>query len=136
MVDFFIARGEVHAFGGIRFVENLGSIDIDGYLDIGGSIEVLGLVSVSVALLILLHYESAGNRLVGRARVVIEIDLTLYSKTVTIDSGEWVLAGSEQQSTPAREVSLAPLSLAADAATAAAALRDRWFHYLDAFATP
>lgn len=125
-VDFFIARGEVHAFGGIRFIENEGSIDIDAYLDIGGSIEVLGLVSVSIALLILLHYESAGNRLVGRARVVIEIDLTLYSKSVTIDSGEWVLAGSAQPE-HGRE------ALAGPADTAL--LQQRWSDYLNAFAT-
>jgi hypothetical protein len=92
-VNFFIARGEVHALGGVRFKAAGGSIDIDGFIRIGGSVEVLGLVSVSIELVVTLSYRS-GNRLVGRATLVVEIDLTLYSDKVEIDSGEWVLAGS------------------------------------------
>lgn len=93
-VDFFVAKGEVHAFGGVRFTQNAGSIDIDGFVNIGGSVEVLGLVSVSIALLVRLTYQEP-NRLVGRATIVVEIDLTLFADSVEIDSGEWVLAGSE-----------------------------------------
>jgi hypothetical protein len=48
---------------------------------------------VSVDLLVELAYDSAGNRLIGRASLVVEIDLTLYSDSVQLDSGEWVLAG-------------------------------------------
>ncbi|WP_259311211.1 hypothetical protein [Capillimicrobium parvum] len=98
-VDFFVARGEVHALGGVRFRQAGGSIDIDGFISIGGSVEVLGLVSVSIELLVTLSYRD-GNRLVGRATIVVEVDLTLFSRSVEIDSGEWVLAGSES---PARE---------------------------------
>ena len=85
-VNFFIARGEVHALGGVRFKAAGGSIDIDGFIRIGGSVEVLGLVSVSIELVVTLSYRS-GNRLVGRATLVVEIDLTLYSDKVEIDSG-------------------------------------------------
>jgi hypothetical protein len=92
-VDFLIARGEVHALGGVRFTGAANTIDIDGYLRIGGSVEVLGLVSVSIELLVSLTYRGADNSLVGRASIVVEIDLTLYSDRVEIDSGDWVLAG-------------------------------------------
>ncbi|HEX8066068.1 MAG TPA: hypothetical protein VF520_06040 [Thermoleophilaceae bacterium] len=92
-VDFFVAKGEVHAIGGVRFAQSAGTIEIDGFLRIGGSVEVLGLVSVSIELLVTLSYRSADNRLVGRAKIVVEIDLTLFSDSVEIDSGEWVLAG-------------------------------------------
>jgi len=51
-------------------------------------------VSISINLLVTLSYRD-GNRLVGRATIVVEIDLTLYSDSVEIDSGEWVLAGSD-----------------------------------------
>lgn len=93
-VDFVVARGEVHALGGIRFaLEADGSVSLTGYLRIGGSVEVLGLISVSVELRLELTYQSARKAMVGRASVVVEIDLTLWSDRVEIDSGEWVLAG-------------------------------------------
>ena len=95
-IDFFIAKGEVHALAGVRFTQSGGTIAIDGFIRIGGSVEVLGLVSVSIELVVTLTYDDrdGNNRLVGRATLVIEIDLTLYADSVEIDSGEWVLAGS------------------------------------------
>ncbi|MFE3985910.1 hypothetical protein ACFXPR_15630 [Nocardia tengchongensis] len=93
-VDFVVARGEVHALGGVRFLlEHDGTVTITGYLRIGGSVNVLGLISVSIELCLSMAYQSQRNALVGRATLVIEIDLTLWSDSVELDSGEWVLAG-------------------------------------------
>ena len=73
-VDFVIAKGEAHVLGGIRFELRSGptadaekTVALVGYLRIGGSLEVLGLITVTVELVLSLGYESAGNRLVGRA---------------------------------------------------------------------
>ena len=95
--------------GGIRFELRPGpqpdspkTVALVGYLRIGGSLEVLGLVTVSVELVLSLGYESTGNRLVGRATLVLELDLTIWSDKVELDSGEWVIAGGEQQ--PAEEI--------------------------------
>ena len=93
-----IASGEVHALGGVRFVlERDGAVTVTGYLRIGGSVEVLGLLTVSIELCLSLTYKSERNALVGRATLVIEIDLTLWSDSVELDSGEWVLAGDEER---------------------------------------
>jgi hypothetical protein len=128
-VDFFIAKGEVHALGGVRFRQSGGSIDIDGFLSIGGSVEVLGLVSVSIELLVMLSYRD-GNRLVGRATIVVEIDLTLFSDSVEIDSGEWILAGSEIPAEHDRpEPSVLPI-----AGAAADGTLEAWKAYREAFA--
>jgi hypothetical protein len=98
-VDFLIARGEVHAFGGVRLELTAdGSVSLTGYLRLGGCVEVLGLVSVSVELVIGMAYRSDTNALVGRATMVIEVDLTLWSDSVELDSGEWVLAGGNPHS--------------------------------------
>lgn len=96
-IDLVIARGEVHALGGVHFVKQPdGSMELEAYIRIGGSVEVLGLVSVSVELVVMLTYKSEPeNRLVGRATLVIEIDVTFFSEAVTLDSGEYVLAGSD-----------------------------------------
>ncbi len=93
-VDFVVASGEAHILGGIRFQRLADeSVELVGFLRIGGSLEVLGLVSVSVEMVLTLGYQSHGNKLVGRATLVIEIDLTIYSDSVEIDSGEWTIAG-------------------------------------------
>lgn len=93
-VDFVIASGEVHALGGVRFaLERGGAVTLTGYLRIGGCVEVLGLISVSIELCLSMTYHAQRKALVGRATLVIEIDLTLWSDSVELDSGEWVLAG-------------------------------------------
>jgi hypothetical protein len=125
-VNFVVASGEVHALGGVRFVlERDGAVTITGYLRIGGCVEVLGLISVSIELCLSLTYQSQRNALVGRATLVIEIDLTLWSDSVELDSGEWVLAGGDDQHRPLA------------AANAAVAERDGfslWRTYRAAFA--
>jgi hypothetical protein len=92
-VDFVVASGEVHALGGVRFVLERGEVTITGYLRIGGSVDILGLISVSIELCLALAYRSSDKALVGRATLVIEIDLTLWSDSVELDSGEWKFAG-------------------------------------------
>ncbi|MEV7095366.1 hypothetical protein AB0M80_21240 [Amycolatopsis sp. NPDC051045] len=125
-VDFLIAHGEVHALGGVRFVlESSGAVTVAGYLRIGGSVSVLGLVSVSIELCLTLTYTSARNALVGRATLVIEIDLTLWSESVELDSGEWVIAGEPAHESPA---------LAAANAAPEDDRMDRWLAYRAAFA--
>lgn len=97
-VDFVVASAEVHALGGVQFIlAEDGSVQLTGYLRIGGSVDILGLVSVSVELCIQLSYRSQTNALVGRATMVVDIDLTLWSESVELDTGEWVLAGSSTQ---------------------------------------
>ncbi|MFD9669855.1 PQQ-binding-like beta-propeller repeat protein [Rhodococcus sp. NPDC059968] len=100
-VNFVVAAGEVHALGGVRFVLNEGSVTVTGYLRIGGCLEVLGLVSVAIELCLSLTYHPEKNALVGRATMIIEIDLTLWSDKVELDSGEWALAGGRGRRRPA-----------------------------------
>ncbi|MFE0654398.1 hypothetical protein ACFVZH_38285 [Streptomyces sp. NPDC059534] len=127
-VDFVVARGEVHAFGGIRFELADGEFTLTGYLRIGGCVEVLGLISVSVELCISLAYQSATKALVGRATLTIEVDFTLCSASVELDSGTWVLAGGGSAD-PAPPAPLAPPAPpAADEGLA------RWRAYQAAFA--
>jgi hypothetical protein len=96
-VDFVVASGEVHALGGAHVVAAGGGVSLEAYIRIGGSVEVLGLVSVSVELRVELAYvdDNNQNRLVGRAKLVIEVDVLVFSDSVELDSGEWILAGHE-----------------------------------------
>ncbi|USQ85310.1 hypothetical protein NFX46_16900 [Streptomyces phaeoluteigriseus] len=92
-INLGVATAEVHAFGGIRYELAAGAPRLTGFIHIGGSVELLGLVSVSVELQVELAYQFDTNALVGRAKVVVEIDVTLFSESIELDSGEWVIAG-------------------------------------------
>ena len=97
-VDFVIATAEVHALGGARLeVAPGGHVSITGYLRIGGSLELLGLVTVTVELVLSLRYDPPS--LHGRATLVIDVDLTLYSDSIELDSGEWTLLGGGSSTT-------------------------------------
>ncbi|CCK24469.1 hypothetical protein BN159_0090 [Streptomyces davaonensis JCM 4913] len=84
-LDFGVATGEVHVFGGVVFVKQGSGIEITGYLRIGGSVSVLGLIRVSVELTLSLTYDVERNVLHGSARLVISVDLTFWSTSVTLE---------------------------------------------------
>ncbi|MGW0314031.1 hypothetical protein [Streptomyces flavidovirens] len=125
-IDFVVAKAEVHALGGVRFQRHPdGRTELEAFIRIGGSVELLGLVTVSVELRVSLTYLDDPPRLFGRATVVIELDLTLYSETVTVDSGTFELIGG---SAPARQ--MRDLTVAERDASGFEA----WQHYRKAFA--
>ncbi|MEU1008592.1 hypothetical protein [Streptomyces sp. NPDC005890] len=128
-VDFVVARAEVHALGGVRFVRRAdGALELEAFIRIGGSVRLLGLVTVSVELRVALLFRDDGRpKLTGRATLVLELDLTLYSQTVTVDSGTFELVGG----TDPAQATLAPE--AAEARSAAAF--EAWEQYRKAFAS-
>ncbi|MER6300378.1 hypothetical protein ABT247_12500 [Kitasatospora sp. NPDC001539] len=84
-MDFVIASAEVHVFGGVVFAMNDTSTEITGYLRIGGSISLLGLINVSIELTLSLAYDATRGSLSGSAKLVITVDLTFFSKSFTLE---------------------------------------------------
>ncbi|MEU9351460.1 hypothetical protein AB0D65_10685 [Streptomyces griseoloalbus] len=126
-IDFVVAKAEVHALGGVRFLRQPdGEVVLEAFIRIGGSVELLGLVSVSVELRVSLTFLDDPPRLFGRATVVIELDLTLYSETVTVDSGTFELIGG---SAPTRRLG------GPTAAERSASGFEAWQRYRKAFAS-
>jgi hypothetical protein len=127
-LNFVIAKAEVHALGGVRFVSGAtsGSL-LEAYIRIGGSVQLLGLVTISVELRVTLRYSSSPRpKLAGEASLVIELDLTLFSQTVTVSSGTYELIGGDG---PFPLVDSAPAPEAYEAAQ-----REVWDNYWRAFA--
>ncbi|SOB86323.1 hypothetical protein SAMN06272789_6634 [Streptomyces sp. 1331.2] len=85
VMDFTIASAEVHVFGGVVFTQRGSDCEITGYLRIGGSVSLLGLITVSVELTLSLTYDSHSNTLSGSAKLVVTIDLTFWSTSVTLE---------------------------------------------------
>lgn len=92
-MNFGVAQGEVHIFGGIVFVKTGTDIEITGYVRVGGSVCVLGLITVSIELTVSLTYKTP-NILKGEARLVIAVDLTLWSTSVEIPAS-YTITGSK-----------------------------------------
>ncbi|WP_317621084.1 hypothetical protein [Streptomyces sp. CBMA123] len=84
-MDFVIVSAEVHVFGGVVFAKNRTDTEITGYLRIGGSVSLLGLISVSIELTLALAYDATTGSLSGSARLVITVDLTFFSKSFTLE---------------------------------------------------
>lgn len=90
-INFVVVSAEVHAVGGVRFELAPGSSTpaFTAFLRIGGSVELLGLISVTVELLIELAYYPDEVMLRGRAVLVVDVDVALFSESVRLDSGVW-----------------------------------------------
>ncbi|HET6735866.1 hypothetical protein [Mycobacterium sp.] len=130
-MNFGVGHAEVHAFGGIRYALVSGAAVLTGYLHIGGSLDILGLVSVAIELRVELAYDSEANHLVGRATIVVDIDVTLYSDSFELDSGEWVIAGGSGAEGAGHRRLAAPHDAASDTDDAGVAA---WQAYRSAFA--
>lgn len=127
-VSFAIARGEVHAYGSLLIKSDAGNHQFKAELRLGGSVDVLGIVSVSIELVLRLEYDDNRNLLFGSATLVIEVHLLFFSRSVQIDSGEWILAGSDRGA--AHRLVAAPHAAPLDPAAAQAA----WHNYWEAYA--
>jgi hypothetical protein len=101
-----LATGQVEIKGGlilkIETVEGVRKLSLKAYIRIGGSLKVLGLITVSVTFVLALEaetYDKPGGggsaiKLYGEATLTVEIDLCFFSKSVKL-SVKRELAGSD-----------------------------------------
>ncbi|MCA1781444.1 MAG: hypothetical protein LC679_04485 [Intrasporangiaceae bacterium] len=93
-IDLGVASGSVSISVGVylRLEGDTGSLT--GYFRIRGQVDVIGLISASITLELSLTYEFATGKMVGRASVVVEIEILFFSASVEV-SCERRLAGSK-----------------------------------------
>jgi len=83
-MNFGVASGEVHVMGGFVYAMVSGNASLTGDLRIGGEVEALGIVTVSIELCLELHYEFSSGKCVGKATLTIEVDICMFSVSVEI----------------------------------------------------
>jgi hypothetical protein len=89
-LDIGVASGGVHVMAGIYFSlqrRDLGGkmeATLTGYLRMGGSLSVLGLVTVSVEFNLSFTYQSETNKAYGRATLTVEVEVVCFSKSVEL----------------------------------------------------
>lgn len=93
-LDLGVASGSVSISVGVylRLEGEAGSLT--GYFRIRGEVDVLGLISASITLELSLTYDFPTGKMIGRASVVVEVEVLFFSASVEI-SVERRLAGSK-----------------------------------------
>ncbi|HKI07106.1 MAG TPA: hypothetical protein VKA09_01800 [Nitrososphaeraceae archaeon] len=91
-IDIGVASGEVHIMAGIYFSlqrkENDPGGDLtavlSGYLRMGGSLSVLGLIRISVEFNLSFTYDSVKDKAYGRATLTVHIEVLFFSESVEL----------------------------------------------------
>ncbi len=85
-LDLGVASGSVHAMAGIYFKLAGTSSDLTGFVDIGGEVSVLGIISISLDLNLSLSYETTNGKsfVQGRATMTVAVHVLFFSASVSI----------------------------------------------------
>ena len=81
-INLGVASGGVYVMAGIYFKLENGVAELAGYLRCGGSLEVLGLICISIEFYLELSYKAGKAR--GLARVTVKVEVACFSKSVTL----------------------------------------------------
>jgi hypothetical protein len=111
-IDLGVASGGVYIKGGFYFHWRATPnklVEFEGYVELGGHLSVLGIITVSLTFHLALDYEktSAHTRLYGQATLTVEIEILFFSVSVDVHV-EKEFAGSDgdpriaDMSTPAQ----------------------------------
>lgn len=133
-VDFGVASGGVHVMAGIYFRMEQDAASLAGYFRLGGHVSVLGLITASLELYLELRYEFETGKAVGSAQLTIEVEVFLFSASVTVRC-ERKFAGSNGDPTFRQLMGPDPaLPLADELAQISADSDYAWRTYCEAFA--
>ena len=85
-LDLGVASGSVHAMAGIYFKLAGTSSDLTGFVDVGGEVSVLGIISVSLDLNLSLSYQTTNGKsfVQGRATMTVAVHVLFFSASVSI----------------------------------------------------
>lgn len=98
-LDIGVASGEVHIMGGIYFeMEKVGqpeeTVALTSYIRMGGSLEILGIITLSIEFYLGMTFQKPPNELWGQATLTVKIEILFFSASVEL-SVERRLAGGE-----------------------------------------
>lgn len=85
-IDLGVASGAVHALAGIYFQLKAHFTDLTGFVDIGGEVSVLGIISISIDLNLSLSYiaSGSGSKVQGRATLTVSVHVLFFGISVSV----------------------------------------------------
>lgn len=81
-----VASGGIYVKGGVYFMWKTDAVTLEGYVEMGGELSVLGLISVSVTFHLSLGYykENSMSFVRGQATLTIEVEVLFFSTSVKL----------------------------------------------------
>jgi hypothetical protein len=110
-----VASGGVSLMAGIYFKYEEGNVTLTGYVRCTGSLDVLGLISISAEFYLALTYDSGRDSVYGQASLTVKIKIIFFSIKVTL--------------TVEREFAHSPAPMFSDVMD-----QSHWLSYCEAFA--
>jgi hypothetical protein len=97
-LDLVIASGKVYIMGGIYFeMQKVGqpdeTISLTAYIRMGGSLKILGLITLSIEFYLGLTYQKPPNELWGQAKLTVKIEILFFSKSVQLSVERRIAGG-------------------------------------------
>jgi hypothetical protein len=95
-IDLGVASGGVYVKAGFYFHFATDKVEFEGYLEMGGRLRIIGLISVSLTFHLSLAYESVSqgtkpdgspkslSKLYGEAKLTVEVEVLFFSTSVTV----------------------------------------------------
>ena len=83
-LDIVVASGGVYVMAGVYLKMAGRQSQLSGYLRAGGSLTVLGVVTVTVEFYLALTYDRATGKVWGEARLTVSIEILFFSASVTL----------------------------------------------------
>jgi hypothetical protein len=83
-LDIVVASGGVYVMAGVYLRMSGGEAELTGYLRAGGSLCVLGLITVSVEFYLALTYDSRAGKVWGEASLTVSVEVLFFSASVTL----------------------------------------------------
>jgi hypothetical protein len=98
-LDIGVASGKVYIMGGIYFeMEKVGqpdeTISLTAYIRMGGSLKILGLITLSIEFYLGLTFQKPPNELWGQAKLTVKVEVLFFSASVEL-SVERRIAGGD-----------------------------------------
>lgn len=106
-IDLGVASGSVYVKGGFYFSYGEEQVIFEGYVELGGRLKVIGLITASLTFHLSLAYEVQGsksnggqvtNRLFGQATLIVEVSVLCFSASVSVRCSR-TFKGSESDPT-------------------------------------
>jgi hypothetical protein len=95
-----VASGGVHVMAGVYFAMDGEQASLTGYVRLGGELDILGLISMSLEFYLGLTYDFDADVLWGQATLEVEVEVLCFSASVSM-SVERTFAGSKNEGSQA-----------------------------------
>jgi hypothetical protein len=83
-LDFGVASGSLSVMAGIYFRMEDDEAALTGYFRARGEADILAIISLCIELYLSLTYEFSSRKAVGRASIIVEIEILMFSQSVEI----------------------------------------------------